>query len=272
MDKTKYMLFYPRHVTPTQDFSIYFNTNDFDEMDADKVSKLERVPNSKEKTICMLGLNVDDRLAFKFHIEHIRGKIASSLYSLNKVKNFLDKSALKSIYYALIHSHLNYCCLIYNCATDSSLSSLIKLQKRAIRVVSKAKYNSHSGRLFKELNILPLKQLIDFNILMFMYDIENYNLPDSLCNIFSRNANDQYILRNANDYFIHRHRFEYLKKFPFIIFPQKWDNFEMVSKTDPNRLIFKKALKQHLLDSIPIERCNNHHCRECNSQDETPAN
>jgi len=263
MEKTKYMLFSPRHVTSTQDFSIYFNTNDFDEMDADKVSKLIRVPNAKEKTICMLGLNLDDRLSFKLHVDHIRGKIASSLYSLNKVKNLLDKKALKSIYYALIHSHLNYCCLIYNCATDSSLSCLIKLQKRAIRVVSKAKYNSHSGRLFKELNILPLKQLIDFNILLFMYDVENNILPPSLCNIFSRNVNEQYNLRNANDYFIHRHKFEYLKKFPFILFPLKWDNFEMVSKTDPNRLIFKNALKQHLLDSITIESCTNTHCRDC---------
>ena len=72
------MLFSPRHVTSTQDFSIYFHTNDFDEMDADKVSKLVRVPNAKEKTICMLGLNLDDRLSFKLHFDHIRGKITFS--------------------------------------------------------------------------------------------------------------------------------------------------------------------------------------------------
>ena len=65
MEKTKYMLFSPRHVTPLQDCPIYFNTNDFDEMDAEKVSKLVRVPNDKEKTICMLGLNLDDKLSFK---------------------------------------------------------------------------------------------------------------------------------------------------------------------------------------------------------------
>ena len=142
---------------------------------------------------------------------------------------------------------------------DSSLSCLIKLQKRAIWLISKDKYNAHSGKLFKELNILPLKQLIDFNILLFMYDVKNNNLPASLCVIFIWNidVNEHYNLRNANDYLIHR------KKFPFILFSVKWENFEMASKTDPNRMIFKNALKLHLLDSITIESCVNAHCSEC---------
>ena len=98
-----------------------------------------------------------------------------------------------------------------------------------------------------------------------MYDVKNNNLPASLSDIFIRNidVNEHYNLRNANDYFIHRHKFEYLKKFPFILFPVKWDNFEMVSKTDPNRMIFKNALKLHLLDSITIERCVDAQCSEC---------
>jgi len=96
-------------------------------------------------------------------------KISKSLFCLHSIKNFVTNAALKSLYYAMIHSHIAYCINIYSCASATVLNKLIVKQKEAIRVICLAKYRDHTNPLFKRLGILPLNELIRYSSLKFMH-------------------------------------------------------------------------------------------------------
>jgi hypothetical protein len=47
---------------------------------------------------------------------------------------------------------------VWSCGLESTLTPLIKILKRAIRIVTNKRYNSHTDPIFKDLEILPLKE------------------------------------------------------------------------------------------------------------------
>ena len=65
------------------------------------------------------------------------------------VKNILTPSALKSVYYSLLHSHFIYGIQIWCSTSDTNFNCLYIKQKSAIRIINSAKYNSHSIRYSK---------------------------------------------------------------------------------------------------------------------------
>ena len=60
-------------------------------------------------------------------------------------------------------------------------------------------HNAHTANLFKQLEILPLEQLILFTKLNFMYDYLNEKLPKSFANTWNRNNDlNRRTIRNGN--------------------------------------------------------------------------
>ena len=55
-----------------------------------------------------LGVVLDDGLSFKTHIYVLTKKLFRAVGILSKVKLFLYKSSLLSLYYPIFHSHLQY--------------------------------------------------------------------------------------------------------------------------------------------------------------------
>ena len=60
--------------------------------------------------------------------------------------------ALLTIYNSLITPYLNYGLL----AWGSQIDKLFKLQKKAVRIITNASFNSHTDPLFKQLNLLKV--------------------------------------------------------------------------------------------------------------------
>ncbi len=120
-------------------------------------------------------------------------------YQINKVKNILPLSALKTLYYSLIHSHLTYCTSIYSCTTKKKLEKLAKIQKKAIRIITKSVYNAPTANIFSDLKILPLDKLILQSNLSLMHSIHHEYAPVALLNLWPKNAdrNTDYELRTS---------------------------------------------------------------------------
>ena len=109
------------------------------------------------------------------------------MFSLCRVKSLLSSDTLSLIYFENIHSHLNYCSNIYTLARKKDLLKLINIQKRAVRIVTKSKYNSHTAPLFIKTQIIPLLELIKYNAVMFMYDFQANKLPSAFNGTWTRN-------------------------------------------------------------------------------------
>jgi hypothetical protein len=128
------------------------------------------------------------------------------MYFLRSVKNLSEKS-LKALYYSLVHCHLIYGVQVWSCVNQSLLKGIEKKQKDAIRIISLASYNAHTEPLFKKLNILPLKQLIDYFKIQFIHQFKFKHLPSAFENVWTLNAdryieNEYMLLRNINEFFV----------------------------------------------------------------------
>ena len=128
----------------------------------------------------------------------------------------MSLKSLKSLYYALVHPHLLYCINILGCTTTKNISRISKLQKKAIRIITKSKNNAHTIPLFQETNILPFEKLMLQRKLLFMHSIHNDYAPISFADSFVKNNNRDivYELRNGDAYQVPAARIELFKKFP----------------------------------------------------------
>jgi hypothetical protein len=92
--------------------------------------------------------------------------------------------------------------IILSITSQSNLTKILKLQKKAIRIICNANYNAHTGPLFYQSGILPFDKIITYSKLMFMHAVAfNYNL-DSFSNVWQTNTQRglDMELRNANDF------------------------------------------------------------------------
>jgi hypothetical protein len=112
--------------------------------------------------------------------------------------------ALKTLYFSLFHCHIIYAIEIWSLAPKSAINDLFIKQKAVIRILSGAKYNSHTAPLFKELKILQLHALIQLQLSKMMYFYKNNKLPACFENTWLTGAAQNLLvggplLRNADD-------------------------------------------------------------------------
>jgi hypothetical protein len=63
---------------------------------------------SKVNDINFLGLNINNTLSWKTHIDKILPKLSSACFALQAVKQFMSPQMLKAIYYSHFHSIISY--------------------------------------------------------------------------------------------------------------------------------------------------------------------
>ena len=123
--KTKYIIFSPSSNPNTGNHSLNIDNQNIDKIGNDLTTK----------SFKFLGLEIDECIAWKWHIDKICNKISRSIYAINKVKDILPQSCLKTLYESLIQCHINYGLEIWGSCSKSE--RVYKLQKRAIRIINK---------------------------------------------------------------------------------------------------------------------------------------
>ena len=89
------------------------------------------------------------------------------------------------IYNSLILSHLNFNILAWGYKCDR----VIKLQKKALRIIKVSKYNAHTDPLFKKLKLLKVADILKIKELKLYYKFKHNTLPVYLQNLpFSPNS------------------------------------------------------------------------------------
>ena len=269
--KSKYLIFNNNDLKIPANFTVVLNNNDDGFLDASRIFPLNRVTNSnialKDRSVRVLGIYLDEKLSLAHHVEIVSSKVASSVYGICRVKRFLSRTSLRSLYFANVHSHLNYCNLLFSLLNKSKLNKLFSLQKKAIRAICNANFRAHTKPLFQELRILPLSELIKFNQLTFIFDYLQGKLPESFTNIWKQNfqVNCCYNLRNGRDLFIPALRLKILFKHPLYALPFVWNNFPYDFKELMDRNKFVAHLKSFLLHSLDENFSDNCRCDLCNS-------
>ena len=166
----------------------------------------------------------------------------------NRVKYKLCQSSLLRLYNSLIYPQLNYCNILWGCASKSVLNPVIILQKRAIRIVCHANYIAHTGVLAKKMGII---KLVDVNLLqtaVFVFKYISNSLPTVCADFLIENnrTRNPYDLRNTNAFLIPSYRTSLREKCSLVRFPRIWNAIPNEIKHSESLNIFKSRLKQYL--------------------------
>ena len=90
----------------------------------------------ESKKIKYLGLIVDDRLSWKFHINELSKKLGRAIGVIYRLKHMnCPKSVLFSIYYSLFQSQLSYGLMAWGSASKNLIEKIFLLQKKVVRII-----------------------------------------------------------------------------------------------------------------------------------------
>ena len=161
--------------------------------------KINDIEIEEKSTTSFLGVQIDNKLNWKAHISHICKKNSKSIAILRMVRSVFPLNILKMIYMSLIYSHINYCILIWGGADDCIIEPLFKLQKKAVRIITKSNFLEHTAPLFKSLALLTVHKVYDLNCTLFIYKCLNCNYFPELRDRIQRNSDyHEYNTRGRN--------------------------------------------------------------------------
>ena len=93
------------------------------------------------------------------HINHFSHKLLKANAMICKLCHYVNQATIKSIYYAIFHSHLSYVCTAWGQNLNPK-HRINLLQKKAMRIISFAHYDAHTLPIFAKLNIVTFSDLI----------------------------------------------------------------------------------------------------------------
>ena len=61
-----------------------------------------------------LGVFIDDKLTWKYHVDEISKRISSGIGALKRLRPFVSSDTAKKIYDSLIQPHFDYCHTVWD--------------------------------------------------------------------------------------------------------------------------------------------------------------
>ena len=157
------------------------------------------------------------------------------------------------IYYSTVFPYLHYAITAWgNCALIHQ-ERLLKLQKRAIRIIDHAPFLAHSTPIFHSLGILQFRDIYLFQTGVFMYLCQNNLLPKSLLNLFTFNSDfHNYNTRNAGNFHLPIMRTVLNQKSIVFQGPSLWNLIPSEIRCSFSLNLFKYKYKRYLCDRLLI--------------------
>ena len=245
VSKTKAMLFH----TPQR--KVTYPTLKIDNHKIEFVSKFN-----------YLGIIIDENLNWNVHIETLTKKISKTIGIINKLKNQLPTETLLNIYNALVASYLNYGIAVWGW----KLEKLLKLQKKAVRAITRSAYTAHSSPLFKKLNILNVIDMRALCDLKFCYKYVKKQLPKYFyANEDENECTHEYFTRQRDDLRLPAVNHDFAKQSITYHFPFTFNEMDDDYKTKFSTHTFegfKFHVKRKFIESYE-STCYERNCPRC---------
>ena len=100
------------------------------------------------------------------------------------------------MYYTFIYPYLIYCIEVWGNANETHLTTLVKIQKKGIRLITFSHDFDHTEPLFERLNILNIKKFVIQRISLLMYKYYHNFIPSPLSELFIANKHNIVIIQD----------------------------------------------------------------------------
>ena len=168
-DETYYMIFHRASIKlPDTDYHI--NMNNY---------SLSNFKNHK-----YLGVILDSEMYWIQHIAYVKNKVAKGIGIMFKARTYLDRRSLIDLYNAFIYPYLINCAESWGNASKCHLDQLYILHTKKellgllLFLINNQAAYVPSKYIFRELQVLPLYNLVQYRISFMMYKLLNGFLPN----------------------------------------------------------------------------------------------
>ena len=100
-----------------------------------------------------LGLMLDESLTWSSHISILKAKLRRANSFLVKLSHYTSSKLLTTIYNALFESQMRYGYQIWGQTRNQNISDVVKLQKKAVRIINFSDKCISTKPLFSKLKI-----------------------------------------------------------------------------------------------------------------------
>ena len=97
---------------------------------------------------------LDESLTWSSHISMLKAKLSRANGILAKLRYYTLSKQLTTIYNALFESLMRYSCQIWGQTKNRHVSDVVKLQKKAVRIINFSDKYTSTKLLLNELRIL----------------------------------------------------------------------------------------------------------------------
>ena len=137
-----------------------------------------------EKSVKLLGVQIDQNLDFEEHINVLLKEGNSKLHALMRISKYLTQDKLRLIMKNFIESQFNYCPLVWMCHSRGLNHKINKLHERALRVVYKNKNLTFEQLLEKDKSFTIHERNIQ-KLATEMYKVKNNLCPKPFQELFN---------------------------------------------------------------------------------------
>lgn len=192
------------------------------------------------ESVQFLGVYIDSYLNWKEEISKLDNKISSACYALRSLRDEVPIWDLKSVYHALVESHLRYSIRFWGNSYDYNVKKAFTLQKRAIRTILKLPPWESCRPYFGQLSILTVPCLYILELLTGVpgCSTQYYDAVTESKRLATRRKDRCGLIAPTLNIIKHSPRYQTSKVFNSL-------PLDLKMETDPN--VFKKSLKHFLL-------------------------
>ena len=138
---------------------------------------INNIPLIEKQNTKYLDVIIDNKLDWKTHIHAVNTKLSKGTGLLSRIRHYVPKNILRSLYYSFINPHIEYNLLNWSCTSKTNLECIKTSLKKVIRTITFSKRQDHTLALFQKLEILPLDSCIKLKQATFMWKVEHNFLP-----------------------------------------------------------------------------------------------
>ena len=202
----------------------------------------------KLRTFKFLGVIIDDKLRWTDHVLYIKNKLSKGIGIICKAKRVLSIDTLLTLYNCFIYPYVVYCIEVWGAVSMKYLMSILRLQKRVVRIIISAPVRTESFKMFNYLKILSVFDVYIFWLSMFAFKYENDLLAECFTGFFIKNNEiHSYETRQAEKMHVPKYNKTVAQKIVRYRCVKVWNYVSTIMSTQCSIISFKSNLKSFFL-------------------------
>ena len=145
--------------------------------------KLDDIHIQNDTKQKLLGLYIDENLNWSAHIDCLCSNISSKISLLRQLSEYVSTDVQKLFFQSYIMPLIDYGSIVWGSTSSSNLERLLKLQKRAARIILKTDFRTPSVDIFQELGWLSVESRLTYNKAVLTYRVINNMTPEYISNM-----------------------------------------------------------------------------------------